>query len=121
MLNCFFDNFDSTKEYTHSQIQKIIESRRNILCFYAKETGLKRCALALYFDEYDQKDGSVPLHILLEKEVWALSLTQGKKLQDRYNSSQIGNNIIVIYTAQGCSGWFSLKFDLGKYNAATSK
>ncbi|BBO85781.1 hypothetical protein DSCO28_63470 [Desulfosarcina ovata subsp. sediminis] len=121
MLNCFFNNFDSAKEYTHSQIQKIIESRRNVLCFYAIETGFKRCALALNFDEYNQKDGAVPLHILLDKEVWALSLTQGKELQDQYNSSLIGKNIIVIYTAQGCSGWFSLKFDLGKYTAATSK
>ncbi len=120
MFNCFFDNYDSTKDYTHSQIEKIIEFRRNILCFYAKETRQKRCALALNFDEYDQKDGAVPLHILFDQEVLALSLTQGKKLQDTYNKSQIGNDVIVIYATPGCKGWFSMKFELGKF-AATAK
>ena len=121
MFSCFFDNYDPTRNYTHLQIQKIIESRRNILCFYAQETGRPRCALALDFVEYDQRNGAVPLHILLDQEVWALSLTQGKKMQDTYDKSQIGNDVIVIYAAPGCKGWFSMKFELGKYAIATAK
>jgi len=92
---------------------------KNVLCFYAKETGQQRCALALDFDEYDQRDGAVPLHILLDQELKALSLIQGEKLQDTYYKSQIGNDVIVIYAAQGLKGWFSMKFELGKYAAAS--
>ena len=89
--------------------------------FMLRKQDSNGCALALDFDEYDQKDNAVPLHILLDKEVWALSLTQGENLLNTYNKSQIGKDVIVIYTAPGCKGWFSIKFELGKYAAATTK
>ena len=113
MYSCFFDNYDSSKKYSHSQIQEIIESRRNVLCFYAKEIGKKRCALGLNFDKYDQSDGAVPLHILLDDDVRALSLTQGKKILKTFKKSQVGKDVIVIYAAQNCKGWFKMRFELG--------
>ena len=120
MFSCFFDNYSPSENYSDSQIQNIIKSRRNVLCFYAKKTEQQRCVLGLNFDEYNQRDGAVPLHILLDDEVSALSLTQGEKIQNAYKKSQIGKNVIVIYTAQSCKGWFNMKFELGKYANATS-
>ena len=102
-------------------MQEIIKSRRNVLCFYAKETRQQRCAIGLNFDEYDQRDGGVPFHILLDDEVSALSLTQGKKLKKTYKKSQIEENIIVIYSARSCKGWFDMSFELGRYADAISK
>ena len=122
MLSCFINNYSPSENYSHSEIQEIIKSRRNVLCFYAKETKQQRCALAIDFDRYDQKDCSVPLHIFSDKEIWALSITQCKDLQNAYNKSKIGKDIIVIYTDRICKGWFSMKFELGKYaNAISSK
>ena len=120
MLSCFVDIYSPSETYSHSEIQKIIKSRRNVLCFYAKETRQQRCALAIDFDRYDQKDSSVPLHILSDKEIWALSLTQGEELQNAYNKSKIGKDIIIIYADRNCKGWFSMKFELGKYTNAIS-
>ena len=115
MISCFIETFNPFENYSHSKIQEIIKSRRNVLCFYAKETRQQRCALAIDFDKYDQKDASVPIHILSDKEIWALSLTQMEELQNAYNKSKIGKDIIVIYTDKNCKGWFRMKFELGKY------
>jgi len=120
MLSCFIDNYCLSEKYSHLGIQEIIKSRRNILCFYAKETRQPRCALGINFDGYDQKDCSVPLHILSDDEILALSLTQGEELQNAYKKSKIGKDIIVIYTDKSCKGWFSMEFELGKYTHAIS-
>lgn len=120
MFCCFFDNYSPSKMYSHRQIQKVIKSRRNVLCFYAKESAQQRCALGLHFDNYDPRDGCVPLHILLDEQVMALSLVEGKKLRKAYKKSQIGKEVIVIYAAPGCKGWFNMSFDLGKYAAIYS-
>ena len=120
MLSCFIDNYCPSKKYSHSGVQEIIESRRNVLCFYAKTTGQPRCAMGIDFDRYDQKDCSVPIQILSDDEIWALSLTQGEALQNAFKKLKVGKEIIVIYTAKSCKGWFSMEFELGKYTHAIS-
>ena len=120
MLSCFINNYSPSENYSHSEIQEIIKSRRNVLCFYAKKTRQQRCALGIDFDGYDQKDCSAPLHILLDDEILTLSLTQGEELQNAYKKSKIGKDIIVIYTDRSCKGWFSMEFELGKYTHAIS-
>ena len=115
MFGCFIDDFKPSENYSHSEIQEIIKSRRNVLCFYAKETKQERCALGIDFDRYDQKDCSVPLHIFSDDEIWALSLVQGDELQNAYKQSKIGKDIIVVYSDRNCKGWFRMEFELGKY------
>lgn len=114
MLSCFFDKYNPSENHSHSEIREIIESRMNVLCFYAKETKQQRCALAIDFDRYDKKDSSVPLHIFSDKEIGALSVTQGVELQNVYNETKIGKDIIVIYSDKNCKGWFRMKFELGE-------
>ena len=115
MFCYFFDNYSPTENYSPKQIQEIIESKMQVLSFYAKESGQKQCALGLNFDRYDPKDSSVPLLILEKKEVMALSLVGGKKLKKAYKATQTGKDILVIYATPSCKGWFSMCFDLEKF------
>ena len=67
-----------------------------------------------YFEEYDPRDGSVPVYLLGKLEIEALAIVEGKKIVKAFRTSRVGKNVVITYNTSVGRGWFLMRFDLGE-------
>lgn len=100
-------------KYTRAQLIEQIESHRELLCFFVKEAGEKRCAIGVDFEKYDRKHKMVPIHIVPD---WAVKQylipAEGKAFEEAYRRSKVGEQIVVTYTARQWGGWFEMEWGM---------
>jgi hypothetical protein len=97
---------------TAAKVEKIIKAQRQLLCFFAQQTGYKRCVLGLEFEKYEPKSKMVPVYVLGEMEAKVVEQVEGKKFKRAYRSSQVGQAIMVTFTSPNGRGWFKLRWEL---------
>ena len=68
--------------------------------------------IGLDFDNYDRQEKVVPVYVMGEGEAKVLSKAEGKKFKRGYESSGLGEAIMVTFTSPSGRGWFKLKWGL---------
>jgi hypothetical protein len=105
-------DYQPRKTYTRQELIALIESSRQLLCFFAAQTGEKRCAIGVDFDGYDRQNETTPVHIIPDRVVkQALIPAEGKAFAKAYQDSQIGQKVIVTFTSRAASGWFEMGWE----------
>ena len=99
--------------YSRRELIELLELHGKVLCFFALQAGENRCVLGVDFDKYDSQQKMVPVHIV---PGWAVKRVlipaEGRKFRQTYRRSQVGQNIVVTFTARQATGWFRLEWDL---------
>jgi hypothetical protein len=105
--------YEPEKQYTRREMIEMIKAQRQQLCFFAQESGYRRCVLGMEFERYDEVSKMVPVYVLGETEAKLVERVEGKKFKRAYRSSQVGQAIMITFTSPSGRGWFKLRWELG--------
>jgi hypothetical protein len=105
--------YDPKKAYTRRELIELIRPHGKLLCFFAQQTGEKRCVLGVDFDKYDRASQMVPVHIVPEWAVRQVLIpAEGSRFKKAYRDSAVGQKIVVTFTSRQASGWFEMRWEL---------
>jgi len=104
--------YEPEKRYSRGEMIELIKAQRQWLCFFAYQSGNRRCVLGLEFEGYEGSSGMVPVYVLGETEAKVVERVEGQKFKRAYRSSRVGQAIMVTFTSPSGRGWFKLKWEL---------
>ena len=111
MYECSVE-YEPGKRYSRREMIELIKAQRQLLCFFAQQSGDRRCVLGLEFERYDVVSKMVPVYVLGEMEAKVVEQVEGKKFKRAYRSSQVGQAIMITFTSPSGRGWFKLRWEL---------
>lgn len=111
MYQCPVD-YEPEKQYSRREMIELIKAQRQLLCFFAQQSGAKRCVLGLEFEQYEPASRMVPVYVMGEAEAKVVERAEGKKFKRAYRSSLVGQAIMITFTSPSGRGWFKLRWEL---------
>jgi len=104
--------YEPEKRYTRREMIELIKAQRQLLCFFAQQSGVRRCVLGVEFEGYEAESGMVPVYVIGEAEAKVVERVEGKKFKRAYRSSGVGQAIMVTFTSPSGRGWFKLRWEV---------
>ena len=106
--------YEPDRAYSQREMIDLIKEQRPLLCFFAQSAGYRQGVLGLDFDNYDAVTGMVPVYVLDREQARVVIKAEGKKFKKAYESSGLGQGVMVTFTSPSGRGWFKLRWELGK-------
>jgi hypothetical protein len=113
IFNCPIE-YEAGREYTRQEMVELIKEQRQLLCFFAQSAGYRQGVLGLDFDNYDAVSGTVPVYVMDREQARVVIKAEGKKFKKAYDSSGLGQAIMVTFTSPSGRGWFKLRGELAE-------
>ena len=106
--------YEPGREYTRQEMIDLIKVQRQLLCFFAQSAGYRQGVLGLDFDNYDALTGTVPVYVMDRTQARVVIKAEGKQFKKAYDSSGLGQAIMVTFTSPSGRGWFKLRWELAE-------
>ena len=106
--------YEPDRAYSRREMIDLIKEQRQLLCFFAQSAGYRQGVLGLDFDNYDALTGTVPVYVMDRAQAKVVIKAEGKKFKKAYDSSGLGQAIMVTFTSPSGRGWFKLRWELAE-------
>ena len=106
--------YEPGRAYTRQEMIELIKVQRRLLCFFAQSAGYRQGVVGLDFDNYDAVTGMVPVYVLDREQAKVVIKAEGQKFKKAYESSGLGQGVMVTFTSPSGRGWFKLRWELAE-------
>jgi hypothetical protein len=99
--------YDPKADYTPQQMRALIEPHIPVICAFTRLSQARRGVWGLDFANYHPIRRMIPILLIPPDAVKNILVPlHGRAFKLAYQSSRVGQGILITYQSPHCSGWF---------------
>ncbi len=105
--------YDPRHQYTETEVIQLLKTYQSLWCYFAGETGQKRCVLAVDFRPYQGEPDMMAVYSMHKAAIREMGeAIDSAALMRAYRRSRVGKSILVFYNMGAMIGWLKLAWQL---------